>query len=380
MITSAEGQLADRLVTYADALREVGAIRTPAVHAAFATVHRHRFLPHFRYRAEEYILDADHEPPGDVLDIVYANNSLLTHTGRDGAPPSSSSAPTIMAKMLEALDLHPGLRTLEIGAGTGYNAALIHHITHAPVLTIEAGQHAAAEAITTLRALGLDNQVHVIHGDGHSGHPDGGPYDRLIATCGIAGIPPQWLDQLAPRARIIAPVAHAGVHPILSAARHHNTGALKGQALLWGDFMPAAGPLRPAELFHHDPAHDIPTTGVQHVPGIGPILDHTHYQDLWCYLGTRDGRITRAYPDSEVFDLTLGLCALVEPGTGAAWIHTDGSMTTTGDPTIGNHLADLIQHWDTANRPRVTDWTIDWRATHSTELLLPHHWQPHTAP
>lgn len=132
MLTPSTGQLADRLAAYADSLSEAGAIRTHAVHTAFATVLRHRFLPHFRYRADEYTLDTSQEPPGEVLDIVYANNSLLTHTGRDGDPTSSSSAPSIMAKMLEVLDLRPGLRTLEIGAGTGYNAALIHHITGAP--------------------------------------------------------------------------------------------------------------------------------------------------------------------------------------------------------------------------------------------------------
>ena len=87
MTTPSTGQVADRLAAYADSLRQDGAIRTSAVHAAFATVPRHRFLPHFCYRADEYTLDTSEEPPGDVLDIVYANNSLLTHTGRDGRSP-----------------------------------------------------------------------------------------------------------------------------------------------------------------------------------------------------------------------------------------------------------------------------------------------------
>ncbi len=98
MTTSRTAPLADRLAAYADSLRDTGAICTHAVHAAFATVPRHRFLSHFRYRADEYTLDANQEPPGEVLDIVYANNSLLTHTGQDGDPASSSSAPSTMAK------------------------------------------------------------------------------------------------------------------------------------------------------------------------------------------------------------------------------------------------------------------------------------------
>lgn len=376
-MTPSTGQMADRLAAYADSLRDAGAIRTHAVHAAFAAVPRHRFLPHFRYRADDYTVDTSQEPPGEVLDIVYANNSLLTHTGHDGSPTSSSSAPSIMAKMLEALDLRPGLRTLEIGAGTGYNAALIHHITRATVVTVEAGHVAAAEATTAIRDLGLDDQVHVIHDDGYPGYPDGAPYDRLIVTCGIAGIPPQWRAQLAPEALIIAPVAHAGVHPILAA--HHHTSTLEGRALLWADFMPATGPLRPTELFHHDPAHDIPTTDARHVPNAGPALDHTQYQNLWYHLGTRDPRITRAYPHTDAFDLALGVCALVDPDTGTAWIHTDGTMTTTGNPDVGDHLATLIQQWDTTGRPCIADWTMDWRSTDSDAdmagLLLPHRWR-----
>ncbi|MBV9162245.1 MAG: hypothetical protein JO281_11980 [Pseudonocardiales bacterium] len=382
MTIPSTGQVAERLTAYADSLREVGAIRTQAVHAAFATVPRHRFLPHFRYYAEDYTLDTEQEPSGEVLDIVYANNSLLTHAGRNGNPTSSSSAPSVMAKMLEALDLRPGLRTLEIGAGTGYNAALIHHITGASVVTVEVGRSAATEATTALRALGFDAGVYVIHGDGYPGYPGGAPYDRLIATCGIAGIPPQWLDQLAPEALIIAPVAHAGAHPSLVVYRHHDTNTLTGRALLWSDFIPAAGPLRPTELFHHDPAHDIPTSNARHVPHAGPVLDQTQYHDLWCYLGTRDSRVTRAYPDTDAFDLALGVCALVDLDAGTAWIHTDGTMTTTGNPEIGDQLATLVQQWDTTGRPSVSGWIMDWRGTDSDAdpagLLLPHRWRPTT--
>ena len=75
--TSRAGQIAERLTAYAEALRAAGAIRTRPVQAAFAAVPRHRFLPHFRYRAGDYTLDPTSEPPGEVLDIVYANNALL---------------------------------------------------------------------------------------------------------------------------------------------------------------------------------------------------------------------------------------------------------------------------------------------------------------
>ncbi|MGI9001259.1 MAG: hypothetical protein ACR2GH_06290 [Pseudonocardia sp.] len=127
MTGTTTAKLADRLAVYAAELRLAGAIRTDAVHDAFATVPRHHCLQRFRYRADEYTVEPDTTPAEEVLDLVYANNSLVTHTGRDGDPPSSSSSPSLMAKMLEALDVQPRHRVLEIGAGTGYNAALVRH-------------------------------------------------------------------------------------------------------------------------------------------------------------------------------------------------------------------------------------------------------------
>ncbi|MEO7193489.1 MAG: hypothetical protein ABIZ05_01500 [Pseudonocardiaceae bacterium] len=109
------------------------------------------------------------------------------------------------------------------------------------------------------------------------------------------------------------PVTHAGVHLILAISYRQGTSTLEGQALLWSDFMPPVGPLRPPELFHHDPARDVPTADARHVPHAGGVLDQTQYHNLWCYRGTRDPRITCAYPDVDVFNLDLGAYALLDP-------------------------------------------------------------------
>jgi hypothetical protein len=110
---------------------------------------------------------------------------------------------------------------------------------------------AARGATASIHRLGLDDQVTVVHADGYIGQPFGGPYDRIIVTCGVAGLSPHWLDQLAPSGLILAPVAHGGVHPILAAT--HYDSVVTATAALWADFMPAVGPLRPAELAGHDP-------------------------------------------------------------------------------------------------------------------------------
>jgi hypothetical protein len=87
--------LAERLQRYADGLVERGAIRTEPVRRAFATVPRHRFLPTFFYHGEQLRLLPGETPPTHLLDLVYENNSLLTHKGQDGdpAPRSPRSRP-----------------------------------------------------------------------------------------------------------------------------------------------------------------------------------------------------------------------------------------------------------------------------------------------
>ncbi|WP_324163745.1 protein-L-isoaspartate O-methyltransferase [Amycolatopsis sp.] len=376
--TTTSPELATRLARYADDLRTRGAIRSDAVYAAFATVPRHRFLRRFHFRADQFTLAPGEQPPAELLDIIYANNSLVTHEGRDGDPMSSSSGPTVMARMLEALDLRQGMRVLEIGAGTGYNAALIAVITGAQVCSIEAGRVAAANATGSMTDLGLDGQVRVVHGDGYLGDPNGGTWDRIIVTCGIAGIPPRWLDQLAPGGLIVAPIAHAGVHPIL--VIRTDGGAVTGDVALWADFMPAAAGLRPATLFGHDPEHDITARVAYRLTAAAPAVGADRYNDLTCFLGAHDGRTTRAYVEHPAFDPAGGMTALVEDGA-AAWIQHTGDLVVAGDDKetgpLQARLCELTDRWITTGRPAAERWTIAFKShvELAEPLLTPHHWR-----
>ncbi|MGW4528408.1 protein-L-isoaspartate O-methyltransferase family protein [Amycolatopsis sp. NPDC004378] len=365
-----------RLARYADDLRARGAIRSDAVHTAFATVPRHRFLRTFHFRADRFSLAPDEQPSGELLDIIYANNSLVTHDGHDGDPMSSSSGPSVMARMLEALALRPGMRVLEIGAGTGYNAALIHQITGAPVTTIEAGLATSGEAAAAMTDLGLADQVRVVHGDGYLGDPDGGTWDRIIVTCGIAGVPPRWLDQLAPGGLVLAPIAHAGVHPIL--AIQVSDCSATAVIALWADFMPAAGNLRPDVLFGHNPEHDITATPV-HRLAAAPAVDADRYDDLSCFLAAHDERTTRAYVDDPAFDPAGGMTALVEAGT-AAWIQHTGDLVVAGDSEhtggLQARLRALTTSWLDNGRPDLEHWNtvLSEHPGLDSPLLTPGRW------
>ncbi|MGH3622499.1 MAG: protein-L-isoaspartate O-methyltransferase family protein, partial [Sciscionella sp.] len=344
-----------------------------AVERAFASVHRHRCVPQFRYGPQTITVPQDQDPDNEVLDTIYSPQSLLTSTGQDGGLPSSSSAPTLMARMLEALDLRPGMRVLEIGAGTGYNAALIATLTHAPVVTVDADASTARGAVESLGRLGLDQEITVHHGDGYLGEPSGGPYDRIIVTCGVAGLSPHWLDQLAPNGLILAPIAHGGVHPILAASHH---GTISAKAMLWADFMPATGPLRPATLVGHDPADYVAPAPITVIPDASPARTQADYNDLWFFLAVQDPRITRAYIDDDTLDVSKGACALHVPPRGTAWVQNDGSIAATGEPAVADELHTLIRAWQTTDRPALTQFTatFDQTATPDTPLWTPHHW------
>ena len=109
--------------------------------------------------------------------------------------------------MLDQLHVQPGNRILEIGAGTGYNAALLAQLTGRAdlVTTIDIDPDVTEQAARALVAAGYGD-VHVITGDGALGHPGHAPYDRLIATVSPWDISAAWWNQLADGARLIAPL------------------------------------------------------------------------------------------------------------------------------------------------------------------------------
>jgi protein-L-isoaspartate O-methyltransferase len=119
-------------------------------------------------------------------------------------PTSSASAPSLVASMLADLDVHPGMRALEIGTGTGWNAALMaHRLGDEAVVTVEVDPDVAEQARVSLKRARRD--VRVITGDGAEGWPAAALYDRVIATCGLRRIPAAWLEQTRAGGIILVP-------------------------------------------------------------------------------------------------------------------------------------------------------------------------------
>ncbi|MFH9422893.1 methyltransferase domain-containing protein [Streptomyces sp. NPDC017529] len=149
--------------------------------------------------------------PESWLRAVYADAPVVTQVN-DGRPSadgafrlftSSSSMPSIMLDMLGLLAVAPGHRVLEIGTGTGYNAAwLCHRIGESHVTTVEVDEAVRSVAVANLKRAGF--QPTAILGNGRDGWREGAPYDRIICTCSVRGIPWAWVEQ-CPDGRIVAP-------------------------------------------------------------------------------------------------------------------------------------------------------------------------------
>ena len=114
------------------------------------------------------------------------------------------SQPYIVAKMTELLNLGKGGKVLEVGAGSGYHAAVVAEIA-GEVYTIEIVKPLAEEATARLKRLGYDN-VQVRYGDGYYGWPEKGPFDGIIVTAAASHIPPPLIEQLKPGGRMVIPV------------------------------------------------------------------------------------------------------------------------------------------------------------------------------
>jgi protein-L-isoaspartate(D-aspartate) O-methyltransferase len=228
-----------------DKLKSMGYITTAPVEAAFRAVPRHLFLP------------------GVALDTVYSDEAIPTKRLDDGQPISSSSQPAIMAIMLEQLGLEPGMRVLEIGAGTGYNAALLAALvgTTGLVVAIDIDEDIVVNACTHLAAAGFD-YVQVVCGDGGFGYPGAAPYDRIILTVGAWDIAPAWQEQLKPGGRIVLPLAING--PQVSVALAPADGHLASVSISSCGFMRLRGALAG------------PETRVQLGPNPGLAVDFAH--------------------------------------------------------------------------------------------------------
>ncbi len=209
----------------------------PALEAAFATARARMVRDQIEARGikEARVLSAMARVPRH--EFIPASQRALAY--EDGPLPighgQTISQPYIVAFMTAALDPKPTDRVLEIGTGSGYQAAVLSGLV-AKVFTIEIVAPLALRAKADLKRLGYQN-VRVRIGDGYLGWPEAAPFDAIIVTCAPDQVPQALVDQLKMGGRMIVPVGPTGGVQELYLLRKHSKG-LETQAVLPVRFVP----------------------------------------------------------------------------------------------------------------------------------------------
>lgn len=242
-----EHALAARLAEdLARALTAAGWLRSPPWRAALAQVPRHHFAPRFWLAPGlgggtfDGTADEDREA---WLRAVYAHpdQTLITQQDGDDQVTSSCSAPAVVVGMLEELQVESGMRVLEIGTGTGWNAGLLAaRLGSSLVTSVDISEELVAAARDRLAALDLHPTLAVA--DGEAGYPPRAPYDRIIATCAVRRVPLAWLAQVKPGGMIQVDL-RGSIGGALARIRVGSGGSAHGEFLaLPFSFMPMRSP------------------------------------------------------------------------------------------------------------------------------------------
>jgi len=366
---------------------------SPAVEAAMRAVPRHQFVP----RAP--------------IEDAYADEAVITKRSSDGTALSCASVPSLVAVMLDQLEVQPGQRILEIGAGTGYNAALLAHLTgpDGQVTTVDIDADLTTQARRNLDATG-HRHVQVATRDGALGDITHAPYDRIIVTVGAWDLPAAWWQQLTPGGRLVVPLRWRGQTRCI-AFNYHNR-ELRADFVELCGFVPMIGqdgehttaltPDNSVTLYWDadqtiDPAaltHVLDQPESQQWSGI-TVGPEESFDGIWLRLtATEPGtcRITATTPAVE-----SGLCTPAITGRSPALADNDSlayltlrrtdqstwELGATGHGTTGRQLAERIcqtaEAWNNNRsiQPLITAQPVDHadklrqpRLIHKPECLL----------
>lgn len=197
-MTTTENTWQTHAARLADQLVKSGDIRDPAWARAIAATPRHLLVP-VSYRQGP---DGSWEQLDDDFARTYSATTLVTAI-ENGLAVSSSTKPDLMVRMLESLEVRDGDRVLEIGTGTGYNAALLaHRLGDSNVYSVDVDSDLIEPARARLARIGL--HPHLTTLDGAEGWPERAPFDRIIATCSVHCIPWAWAEQLTSEGLLLA--------------------------------------------------------------------------------------------------------------------------------------------------------------------------------
>jgi methyltransferase of ATP-grasp peptide maturase system len=371
-------------VGLADQLTAAGVLPDPEWALAFATVPRHLFAP-AAYTVDPVtgtvgrMLRAD--APCDTnayLSAVYSDDAIVTQLSDAGVATSSSTQPAVMATMLHHLDVAPGQRVLEVGTGTGYNAALLsERLGDEQVVSVDIDPGLVDTARDALAEAGYTPLV-AAH-DGLDGYPLAAPYDRIIVTCSTQRVPLAWLEQVRPGGLILANLSH-GVVPLRVTDNHTATGRFVPEVAGFIQARTADGPAEWTFRQLLDVCMPNATAGTQTGDTRPARTDLDAFADMsndefdffwrlltpgltWCGLDAPDGFIHC------LGDAATGSWARAQHHGDHAEVHQHGPRR------LWDELRHDHQRWTTAGRPanHQVGLTITRTGEHLLWIDSPHH-------
>jgi protein-L-isoaspartate(D-aspartate) O-methyltransferase len=285
--TDRSRQWGRRLAESLEASGRAGAV----VSAAFLAVPRHVFLPQVE------------------VGEAYRDTAIVVKSDAEGLPVSASTQPAMMAIMLEQLGLAAGHRVLEVGAGTGYNAAVMAQLVGdlGSVVTIDVEPDLVLQARVNLAAAECHG-VTVICGDGADGAPDFAPFDRIIVTAGAWDLAPQWLEQLGDGGRIVLPLSVRGIQLSVAFSRAGTGTWVSGSPRRCQFIRMTASSAGPEFIVPLGPQ-----PGLHALVADGPVPEADPLYEALSGLVTEASAGLRAGGFAELADLDLWL-AVTEPG------------------------------------------------------------------
>ena len=385
--------VSDLINHYVTLLKEEGWIQSKSVEAAFRQVPRHQFIKESysgSYRRPD-ILEIDAANP-EHLAMIYSNRAIMIRWSPD---PSSSSEPGLTAKMLELLKLQSAMRVLEIGAGSGYSAALMAELVSNPKLitTLDIQEDLVEQTRQQLAAAGY-GEINVLHRDGFYGCETDAPYDRVVVTVGCSDLSPHWLAQLAADGFMLIPLSHGGVGDCPLAQVEKDNERVVGRIVGYSSFMPIRGGEFPQELWSVS-SDDEEGKLVHLIQTVAPDSEYPLFQGLKKFPGP-----TLVTPNEWAGRLEFHyFLALHTRRTFTCWKGTglgdeksfillgENEIQLYGDqaPSLYEELESIYRRWEQLGRPRMLDYNLEFipllpaneqeQDPHSDGATMPETWE-----
>lgn len=324
---------------------------TEPIRTAFAAHPRHHFIPDMVWPGISGLPLFRSADPERWTRLVYDNDAVITQANDGGSgpvnrPSSSSSAPQVMADMIQAAGVSPGMRVLEIGTGTGWNAAILSSLVGptGSVTSVEIDTAVASHARERLTGTGVLVTAGAV--------PPEGMYDAVIATCAVRRVPEGWTAGLVKDGRIVLPWAtydSRGPTPIV---------ALSGDTPLSGPFVRDAS-------FMRDRTQRVPS---ERFPGVGCESERDGHFPLGSQELIDRDLLTRLVLAAPGFSIDLGgnpwrggHATIVALGTDDSWAYVwpDGSTTGGGTRDLVEELTQVHALLENAGWPELDEFSLE---------------------